>query len=257
DRDPFYEPPDSSIAIGSVNVFLQSLAYMIELDEQFPILDFHGTEIGQLSVSLLPCNPSGKEILGEFVENPNEIVGKNLGFKVKILNGMGLPRRIEKSWCKYRFFDQPEVTTNQVSGFNPAYGHDKVFVYRTVTKELVRYLKESSLSITIYATQKGRDASRQNSVSSKSSSYITQKTMNGESTNDVHLSNGDNNVKLKSKKSTRDSSKSKTRRKDESKTRSSQQAKEDGDDSTSQNGKAGNKKPSIKKKVKAKKAPEP
>lgn len=63
------------MAMGSSTVFLQSLAYMVELDEQFPILDFNGTEIGQLAVSLVPCNPSGKEILGEYVENPNEMVG--------------------------------------------------------------------------------------------------------------------------------------------------------------------------------------
>lgn len=59
---------------------------MVELDEQFPIVDFNGSEIGQLSVSLLPCNPSGKEILGEYVENPNEMVHLN-SFCYMLLGG--------------------------------------------------------------------------------------------------------------------------------------------------------------------------
>lgn len=77
-------------------MFLRSLAYLIEQDEQYPILDVQGTETGQLSVSLTPCNSNGKEILGEFVEDPNELVGKNLGFKVKILAATGLPRRLDE-----------------------------------------------------------------------------------------------------------------------------------------------------------------
>ena len=53
---------------------------MVELDEQvkkifnstnsysngqFPIIDIQGAETGQLSVAFMPCNPDGREILGE------------------------------------------------------------------------------------------------------------------------------------------------------------------------------------------------
>ncbi len=63
--------------VGSVNVYLQSLAYMVELEEQLPITDFTGQERGQLSVSLAPCTPQGKEITGEFVDSPRELVNHN------------------------------------------------------------------------------------------------------------------------------------------------------------------------------------
>lgn len=68
---------------------------MVELDEQFSIMDVNGSEVGLLCVSLIPCSTSGKEILGEFVEEPNELINKNLSFKVKILSAMGLPRRTD------------------------------------------------------------------------------------------------------------------------------------------------------------------
>ena len=38
--DPFENPPDAQIPIGSVKIWLQSLAYNIELKEQLEITDF-------------------------------------------------------------------------------------------------------------------------------------------------------------------------------------------------------------------------
>lgn len=74
DRDPFYEPPESEILIGSSTVYLQSLAYLIEHEEQLPIFDFGGQDLGRLTIALTPCTTSGKEILGEYVEDPVELV---------------------------------------------------------------------------------------------------------------------------------------------------------------------------------------
>ena len=37
-------------------------------------------------------------IHSEYVESPEELVGKQLGFKVKILSALGLPRKVDRSW---------------------------------------------------------------------------------------------------------------------------------------------------------------
>ena len=74
ERDPFYEPPTSEVLIGSVTVFLQSLAYMIEYEEELTIFDFGGQDMGRLSLALTPCSSSGKEIIGEYLENPDDLV---------------------------------------------------------------------------------------------------------------------------------------------------------------------------------------
>ncbi|KHJ96934.1 FHA domain protein [Oesophagostomum dentatum] len=96
DRDPFYEAPDSKSFLGSAIVFLQPLAYLMDSEETYPIVDFTGEELGELSVLLSPCNSSGKELIGDYVDNPQEIIGKNYGFMVKIQSARGLPRRIDK-----------------------------------------------------------------------------------------------------------------------------------------------------------------
>lgn len=136
ERDPFYEPPDSAIILGHATMFLQSLAYMVEVDEQIPIIDMHGVDIAQLSVSLVPCSTSGKEILGEYIESPDELMKKSLGIKVKVLSALGLPRRVDKSWCTYRFFNEDEIITNKQSGHNPTYSHEKIFTYKPVDKDV-------------------------------------------------------------------------------------------------------------------------
>ncbi|CAI5444067.1 unnamed protein product [Caenorhabditis angaria] len=172
ERDPFYEPPDSPVFIASCVVFLQSLAYLIDVEEQFPIVDLSGQEIGLLTVGLSPCSTNGKELRGEYVENPHQLIGKNIAFKVKILSAIGLPRRILKSTCKYRFFGAKKQTqTLTVSGNSPAYGHEETFQFKPVTKELADYLANSNLYITFWGTQKPRNSggnSRKNSVSGAS-----------------------------------------------------------------------------------------
>lgn len=164
ERDPFYEPPDSPIVLGRSTMFLQSLAYMVEIDEQIPVMDIHGTDIAQLSVSMLPCSPSGREILGEYIESPDELVKKNLGIKVKILSAAGLPRRVDKSWCTYKFFNEDEVSTNKESGANPNYAHEHIFTYRPVGKEFLNYLQHGVLNITVWATQKAKGSKTHSSA---------------------------------------------------------------------------------------------
>ncbi|CAL2037683.1 unnamed protein product [Caenorhabditis brenneri] len=167
ERDPFYEPPDSPVFIASSVVFLQSLAYLIDVEEQFPIVDLSGQEIGLLTVGLSPCSTTGKELRGEYVENPSQLIGKNIAFKVKVISAVGLPRRILKSNCKYRFFGSKKMTTTPtVSGNTPSYGHEETFQFKPVTKEVADYLANSNLYITFWGTQRPRgSASRKNSVS--------------------------------------------------------------------------------------------
>ncbi|GBL72497.1 Kinesin-like protein KIF28P [Araneus ventricosus] len=52
DRDPFIEDLDTEVQIGNVQVFLQPLAYMVELKEQLEIVDYKGTEVGIMNVCI-------------------------------------------------------------------------------------------------------------------------------------------------------------------------------------------------------------
>jgi len=159
DRDPFYEPPDSEMIIGGVTAYLRSLAYMVESDEQIAIVDFQGQERGQIKVGLYPCTPQGKEITGDFVDNPEDLVGKNLSFKVKINEAVGLPRKFVNSRCRFKFYleDKP-VYSMEMDGSNPKYRFDKTFQFKPVTKQLIEHLETEALYIEVLGKQAPKGA---------------------------------------------------------------------------------------------------
>ncbi|VDO18732.1 unnamed protein product [Heligmosomoides polygyrus] len=100
DRDPFYEAPDSKSFLGSAIVFLQPLAYLMDSEETYPIVDCFGSELGELSVSLSPCNASGKELIGEYVDDPKEIV---------ILSGVSSDRLVLDFFIYLQIFSFPGI----------------------------------------------------------------------------------------------------------------------------------------------------
>ncbi|KAK8780629.1 hypothetical protein V5799_018025 [Amblyomma americanum] len=50
ERDPFLEDPNAEVRIGTVQVYLQPLAYMVDLKEQLEIINFKGEEVGILNL---------------------------------------------------------------------------------------------------------------------------------------------------------------------------------------------------------------
>ena len=74
-KDPFWEPPETEVRIGCVHVYLQSLAYLIEIEELLGIGDYRGMEQGLLQVDIRPCRPDGSDLSDdEFVDDPKELV---------------------------------------------------------------------------------------------------------------------------------------------------------------------------------------
>ncbi len=100
DRDPFLEDPNTECHIGTVQVYLQSLAFMVELKEQLSITDYSGTEVGIMNVEIVPCDEVGNEYDERddvYVDSPQELIGKAIHFVVKINGCRGLPSRFTVS----------------------------------------------------------------------------------------------------------------------------------------------------------------
>lgn len=104
DKDPFYEDINQEQLIGTSQLYLQPLAFMVELNEQLEILDYRGNEIGFLNIELNPCDEKGREyseLDDNFVDSPFELVGKPLYFKLKIHGCRGLSSRFTVSFRLY------------------------------------------------------------------------------------------------------------------------------------------------------------
>ena len=75
EKDPFWDDPSTEQHIGSVHVYLQSLAYQVDVDENLQITDYRGIEQGQLKIEMMPCTKNGKDIGDDYVDEPSELVG--------------------------------------------------------------------------------------------------------------------------------------------------------------------------------------
>ncbi|XP_077993433.1 kinesin-like protein KIF28 [Glandiceps talaboti] len=159
EKDPFTEPAELEVQIGSCNVYLQSLAYLIDLKESMEITDYKGKELGILEVEAAPLNAKGKEITDAddvFVEDPKDLVGGNVSFILKLHAARGLPSKYTDVYCKYSFYLDTEATeTKKIGGTsNPEFGHKKTFKYNPATSQLVNYLANSILMVQVWGKQK-------------------------------------------------------------------------------------------------------
>ncbi|KAK7109967.1 hypothetical protein V1264_013913 [Littorina saxatilis] len=138
EKDPFWEPASTTdVQIGSVHVFLQSLAYQIELQENLAITDFKGNDQGHLNVEIMPCDTKGKDLPEDvYVDDPKELLGKPLNFKVKVVNARGLPGNMKKTYATFKFYvDDKATKTGAVPDtINPDYKFEKKCSYPSVTQ---------------------------------------------------------------------------------------------------------------------------
>ncbi|XP_073236742.1 kinesin-like protein KIF28P [Porites lutea] len=183
ERDPFWEPDDAEVLIGSAHVYLQSLAYKIEVEESLTITDHKGNEQGHLQIEAYPCDDKGNEDGDDFVEDPKELIGQSLYFKLKIPHARGLPARFGKgeTHCKFKLYlDHEYSVTGRVSGtINPSYAYEKKYSFNPVTKQFVDYLLQTPLVVEVWGKQSGRKISRKETGGGKNNPVPLQRNSVG------------------------------------------------------------------------------
>jgi len=158
DNDPFKEDVNTEVNIGSVQVFLQPIAYMVEMKEQLEVTDLKGNKIGLMNIEVAPCNKKGREYTekdDKFVDSPDELIGKDVHFLFKIINCRGLPNKYTDVYCKYKvYLDEKDSSTEKISlTANPDFNHKKQFDFNPATRQLIDYLNNGSVMVQIMGKQ--------------------------------------------------------------------------------------------------------
>lgn len=161
EEDPFQESLDTEIHIGTVQVVLQPLAYNVELKEQLEIINYKGAEVGVMNVEVVPCDANGKDYTeadDKFVDPPDELLGTDVYFNVKIINCRGLPNRYADVYCSYKvYLDEQDTKTNKISETsNPDFNHVTKFSFTPATKQFLEYLQKGSIVIRVMGKQRIR-----------------------------------------------------------------------------------------------------
>ena len=127
EQDPFWDPPEP-VLIGKSYLQLKNLGYSLEADEEPRIFttatNIPGGECGNLKCSYWPCDMGGDgepadELL---VDDPTELLNKEIFFKVKIDKAMNLPNDLCKNvFVTYIFKHEPEIVYRgpESEGKNP------------------------------------------------------------------------------------------------------------------------------------------
>lgn len=101
ESDPFQEDLATECIIGTAQLYLQPLAYLVEVREQLTVSDYAGREVGILNIEMSPAQPDTGEPFAEhedvYIDSPQEMLGKPFAFVLAIPGARGLPAKFTVS----------------------------------------------------------------------------------------------------------------------------------------------------------------
>ncbi|KAK0041455.1 kinesin-like protein KIF28P [Biomphalaria pfeifferi] len=156
EKDPFWEPTEDAL-IGTANVFLQSLSYALEFDDELPITDHQGHEEGKLKVTIIPCTQNGQSLdENSFVEDPTELLGKHFCFKIIIKAAEVYKSRYNLGIkVKYKLWGDKEFTETQMmkGTLTPQFNHSRIVSIDNLKSEHLEFFENHSITFLIYGKQ--------------------------------------------------------------------------------------------------------
>jgi hypothetical protein len=159
-RDPYWDPPED-IFLGSVYIYLQSLAYHLDISENLSITNYQGETEGKLQITLCPCDTTGRPLTDAptFVGTPNELLGQRMDLLIRIKSAKAL------SWiqgdgtrgvsCRYKFYTDSKMrSTKCIEGeVDPSFDYTKQFTIKSVSHNFVNYLEHNALVVEVWGKQ--------------------------------------------------------------------------------------------------------
>jgi hypothetical protein len=154
DKDPFWDPPEPYL-VGTGYMILKNLGYMIENSADLKIMSSEGMQgvRGLLNSSYWPCAPNGVDEIGEdmLIDDPSELLGKDLYFRMEISHATDLPKDLCKNvFVTYCFKHEPNVvySTGETVGFtqNPVFNYKKVHCFEQVSSYMIDYIESGDVS---------------------------------------------------------------------------------------------------------------
>lgn len=156
DEDPFWDPTEPQL-IGQSYLQLKNLAYVLDNSADIAVLSTDGTDgnRGKLTVSYIPCDETGEDEPDDslLVEEPEELVGKDVCFKVCIDKCSGLPRDLCKNvFVSYAFKHEGGIRhkTEVCDGQDPTFNYSKLHRLEDIDNSTLRYLENGSISFKVY-----------------------------------------------------------------------------------------------------------
>eukprot|EP00055_Hartaetosiga_balthica_P004465 m.11732 g.11732 ORF g.11732 m.11732 type:complete len:1033 (-) comp3880_c0_seq1:693-3791(-) len=191
--DPFYFEPSSSV-VGIASVLLLQLSVKFDLSDTYNILDHGGNKQGGVEVVLEPCDENG-DVLDEDlqgVDDPTDLLGTDLFVKMTIEQAEVTQAKYSHALrCICQFGSYGTLTTDWVSNTTtPKFNASKVFAMKDISEEMIRWLEEKCVYITLESKHKSLESSHRGAAlrhrtvdftdSSRPSSNLSTSTNGGD-----------------------------------------------------------------------------
>ena len=163
DKDPFWDPPENRL-IGTAVLYLDSLSFLLEIEETTPIIDFKGKQVGELTCELIALsvefdrtNARERRQNIKLIDNFEEFQLKNfvggfLNLEMHVVGGRGLPSSLCNDVdARWTFWDQPTQSTKQVKGPTIAPDFNSVTQIKiNIDQDFVQYVQNESLEVEVW-----------------------------------------------------------------------------------------------------------
>ncbi|KAM8876198.1 kinesin-like protein KIF28P [Synchiropus picturatus] len=159
ESDPFWDPVEP-LLLGTAHLWLQTLAFLIPLEEQLEVLGSEGSEEAVLQVQLLPCCPAGLPLSEDHILiDPSELLGRRLDFLLVLDQCCGLSwvreNRTRGVQVGFRMPDCPRPLFSPAMwrDVNPQLDHRVHFAAPRTSQGLLDFLQSSALVLELWGLQ--------------------------------------------------------------------------------------------------------
>eukprot|EP00730_Choanoeca_flexa_P001208 TRINITY_DN10530_c0_g1_i1.p1 TRINITY_DN10530_c0_g1~~TRINITY_DN10530_c0_g1_i1.p1 ORF type:complete len:1028 (+),score=289.58 TRINITY_DN10530_c0_g1_i1:52-3135(+) len=154
--DPFADELEP-VFLGSCHVFLQPLAFGIDVDETFALSNYRGVTVGQLAIQLALCDAEGQANRGyDWLSQPDDMLERRVDLLVKVLHACNVAWLDDEPsrgvMVRFRFYtDKKYRETKQImQRSKPAFRYTKQFTLSKATPSFVNYLQTNALVLELW-----------------------------------------------------------------------------------------------------------
>ncbi|CAG9328446.1 unnamed protein product [Blepharisma stoltei] len=153
EEDPLWDPPEENI-LGKGYYSLKPLGLLFDNPFNILIISTSGGDAGLLKMNIVPTDEDGS-MLDEGPENPEELIGSLINFRVEIHEAWNIPlSHANNVYCEYHFPGLGIRRTNVFPGYSehPNFNYKEQFTSVLVDDFLCNYMQTKKLAISVFGT---------------------------------------------------------------------------------------------------------
>ncbi|SPQ97763.1 Kinesin motor domain-containing protein [Plasmodiophora brassicae] len=162
--DPFYDPPEP-FEIGKAYVYLKALSHLVEIENEFTIVNYKGDTDGELRVEILPQGPNGEDL--DYLQGgASELKGMTVGWTIRIVRASGLPLIFSHDVSVTFTFMGVEYTCGPMEEqtTQPEFAYEADIPPAVVTEETCRYFENEAIMFRVFGFREKQTALKQTTL---------------------------------------------------------------------------------------------